>query len=271
MDKFYYVTVATGAGFIKTYSQWAVNSLLKTGVSPENVHFIGKDRKDIRLVRRLCPDLVNLHRVKEKLEHVKWQYHGGKRKYSLFKSGALYKTFPQPYADRYMVYFDGDVLWYKNPTPFFTTKCEKTWFHHGKDLAKRASISRKKVRLDNIESLSKWVSLPMAHLMIKHKAKKLPQREVVSGLYLLHPRDHAAVLKLTHEGCLENADKFIRHEGAGEQKPMNAALAILNVDWHGGSRFFCPEHKEYFDHFFGAKDMKKRFLKKLKEQVYRWR
>ena len=164
-----------------------------------------------------------------------------------------------------MIYFDGDVLWYKNPTLFFDNKCEKTWFHHGKDLGKRAKIRRKHVKLNDINSLSKWISLPAAHLMIKHGAKVLPKREVVAGLYLMHPRDHMRVIKLTYKGCRENCGKFINHEGGGDQKPMNAALSILDIDWHGGSKLLCPDHKEYFDHFFGAKNLKKRFIKKVRK------
>lgn len=260
--QFYYVTVGTGEGFLSTYSQWAVKSLLKTGVSSDSVHFVGKEDADIALMRKLCPFVYNVHQVNEKLAHVKWKYQGGKRKYSLFKSAALYKTFPHPQPDKCMIYFDGDVLWYKDPTPFFLTKCEKTWFHHGKDLEKRAKISRNKIKVNDIKSLSQWASLPMASLMVRHGATKLPEREVVAGFYLLHPRDHTNVLKMTYEFCLENVNQFIGHEGEGDQKPMNAALAVLNTDWHGGSRFLCQEHTEYFDHFFGAKDMKERFNKK---------
>lgn len=265
MNKFYYVTVASGEMFIRTYTQWALQSLLNTGVDPELVHFVGKDKSDINLIKRLVPSLENIHRVKENIGRAKWKYHGGKRKYSLFKSAALYKCFPKPIKDKHMIYFDGDVLWYKNPHEFFETKCNKTWFHHGKDLNKRSKLSKKQVNIKKLKSLSQWISLPAAHLMIKYGATHLPDREVVAGLYLLHSRDHAAVLKLTYKGCLENSDKFIQHEGGGDQKPMNAALSVLNIDWHGGSKFFCPEHKEYFDHFFGAKDMKKTFRRKRKQ------
>ncbi len=265
MMEFYYVTVGTEEKFIKAYSQWAIKSLLKTGISSCSIHFVGRTNNDIALIKQLCPQLSNVHQIKERLKHVKWKYQGGKRKYSLFKSAALYKIFPDPIDGKCMVYFDGDVLWYKDPTPFFESKSSKTWFHHGKDLAKRSKITRKQVNIKKLKSLSQWVSLPQAHLMIKHGATKLPAREVVAGFYLLHPRDHAQVLRLTYKGCQENTDKFIGHEGEGDQKPMNAALSIMKVDWHGGSRFFCPEHKEYFDHFFGAKNMKKIFAKKVKK------
>jgi len=264
-NNFYYVTVASGSGFIKTYTQWAIKSLLKTGIATDDVYFVGKEKSDIKLIRKFIPSLKNIYRIEENISRARWKYQGGKRKYSLFKAAALYKKFPKPIPNKCMIYFDGDVLWYKNPTKFFETKYEKTWFHHGKSLEKRAKISRRKVNIKNIKSLSKWASLPMAHLMIKYGVKKLPEREVVAGFYLLHPRDHEAVLKLTYKGCLENCGKFINHEGCGDQKPMNAALCALNVDWHGGSKFFCPEHKKYFDHFFGAKNMKKTFVKKRKK------
>ena len=118
--------------------------------------------------------------------------------------------------------------------------------------------------VNDYESLSSWCSIPQAHLMIKFGAKKVPEREVVSGLYLLHPKDHKQLMYWTLKGCEENSDKFHNHEGCGEQKPMNAALLIADIDWHGGSRFLCPEHTEYFDHFFGKQDLKKVFLEKVK-------
>jgi hypothetical protein len=264
-NRFYYVTVGTEKDFLQDYTQWSIQSLIKTGISTDDIYFVGRTKKDIRLIKRLVPELKNILQVNEDLDYVKWKYHGGTRKYSLFKAAALHKCFTKPKPGRCMIYFDGDVLWYKNPTPFFETKCEKTWFHHGKSLEKRAKISRKDVDIRNVKSLSRWASEPAAYLMVKYGATVLPEREVVAGFYLLHPRDHEQVLKLTYEGCKENATKFIKHEGAGDQKPMNAALAVLNVDWHGGSKFFCPEHSKYFDHFFGKKDRKQIFQRKIKK------
>lgn len=260
---FYYVTAATGKEFINGYTKWAVRSLLKAGISPTNIHVVGNNKEDIKLLRKKMPD-VNIYKIKEDLSHVTWTIFGNKRKYSLFKAAALYKVFPNPIKNKYMIYFDGDVLWYKDPTPFFKTKCSQTWFHHGKDLSKRCDLPKSKIDVKNLGLLQQWISLPCAYLMVKHGAKKIPDREVVAGFYLLHPRDHAQVLKLTYEYCLENADKFNRHEGAGDQKPMNAALNVLEVDWHGGSRFFCPEHRQYFDHFFGKKNMKEEFKSRVK-------
>jgi len=265
MKKFYYVTVATKKSFITTYTQWALKSLIKTGVSPSEIHFIGKTKKDIKLVKKLVPYPINTHIVDEDLDKVKWKCFGGKRKYSLLKIAGLYKTFPKAEDGRCMVYFDGDVLWYKNPTEFLLTKCDKTWFHHGKELEKRATIDRCKVKLDDVDSLSKWTSLPAAYQMVKYGIKQLPEREIVAGFYLLHEQDHEKILKLTYEMTLDNTSRFVRHEGAGDQKPMNAALQVLDIDWHGGSRFFCPEHKEYFDHFFGKKNMKDDFYKRAKK------
>ena len=203
--------------------------------------------------------------IREDLSEVVWKYSKGKRKYSLFKSASLYKVFPNPIKDKFMIYFDGDVLWYKDPAPFFDTKCEKTWFHHGKDLAERSKLKKSQVDVKNIDSLKQWCSEPMAQLMIENNCKFIPDREVVAGLYLLHPRDHVELLKLTYEGCVRNSTRFKKHEGGGDQKPMNAALSILMVDWHGGSRFFCPEHKEYFDHYFGKDDMKQKFWDRAKK------
>lgn len=270
MNKFYYVTVASGDSFIRNFTQYAVKSLLKSGIDAIDIHVVGNSDKDISLFKKIFPKEINIYELNENLSSVKWKYHGGKRKYSFLKAAALHKVFTNPIENKYMIYFDGDVLWYKNPTEFFNTKCEKTWFHHGKGLQKRSKagksgLTSKDIDITKFESLSLWCSVPQAHLMVKFGAKKVPEREVVAGLYLMHPRDHKRVLEMTYKGCLENSDKFIKHEGAGDQKPMNAALAILGIDWHGGSRFFCPEHKEYFDHFFGKKDLKNIFLKKVKE------
>lgn len=269
MSEFYYVTAASGESFIKDYTQYAIKSLLKTNVPPDEIHVIGRSKEDIRLIKKLFP-YINIHQINEDISHVKWKYMGGKRKYAYFKAAAVQKTFPKPIDGKYMVHFDGDVLWYKNPYSFFKTKCDKTWYHHGKDMGKRSKAGKDgltvhDIDVTNYKSLGRWCSQPQAWLMVKWGCKFVPQREVVSGLYLLHPRDHEKLLYWTYKGCQENAKKFAGHEGCGEQKPMNAALAYLEIDWHGGSRFFCPEHEEYFFHFFGAKEMKKDFRKKIKE------
>ena len=259
---YYYVTVATKEGFIKKYTRYAVKSLLKAGVKAERIHLVGNTRDDTAHFNKYIPEIKNVSYVGEDISAVKWKSFGGIRKYSLVKAAGLYKSFPNPRGNDCMIYFDGDVLWYNNPDKFFKKYDSKTWFHHGKDLAKRSKLEKEKVDIKDIDSLKKWVSLPCAYLMIEHGATKLPDREVVAGLYLLHPRDHADVLRLTYEYCVENSNKFVNHEGAGDQKPMNAALNILDVDWHGGSRFLCPEHEGYFDHFFGKQDRKKEFWRR---------
>lgn len=261
---FYYVTVATQKDFIKNYTQYAIKSLIKSGVAVKQIHAVVGNKGEKSLLNDLIREpKLDIQIVEEDLSHVTWRKYGGKRKYSLFKAAALYKAFGNPVKNQCMIYFDGDVLWYKNPNSFFKKCCSKTWFHHGKDCGKRASITRDKVNIKNEDILSKWCSLPMAHLIVKYGGTKIPEREVVAGLYLMHPRDHEKVLKMTYEGCLENANKFDKHEGCGDQKPMNAALTVLNIDWHGGSRFFCPEHEEYFDHFFGKKNRKSIFIGKV--------
>lgn len=264
MDKFYYVTAASGKDFIQKFTNYSVRSLIKAGVPTKDIHVVVNDEKDEKIILRLIPELSNIYRIEEDLSYVVWKYSKGKRKYSLFKSAALFKIFPKPVEGSYMIYFDRDVLWYKDPSPFLKTKCEKTWFHHGKDLAERASIKKREVDMTDLNSIKKWCSEPFAYLMHKYGCKKIPDREVVAGLYMLHPRDHEAILKLTYEGCKHNATKFRKHEGGGDQKPMNAAINILEVDWHGGSRFFCPDHTEYFDHYFGKDDMKQKFWKKAR-------
>lgn len=265
INDFYYVTAATGRAFITDYTQYAIKSLLKVGVDRLKIHVAVNEKNDIKLLKSLVPEVSNTHIVDEDLSIVKWEKWGSKRKYSLFKAAALHKIFGKPVKDQAMIYFDGDVLWYDDPTPFFRSKSNKTWFHHGKDLAKRASIDKVDVDISDVDLLSKWCALPMAHLIVKWGGTNLPVREVVAGLYLLHPRDHERVLDLTYKGCLENSDKFVKHEGVGDQKPMNAAITVLNIDWHGGSRFFCPEHEQYFDHFFGKENLKERFHKKVKK------
>lgn len=263
LNKLVYVTVATGKEFITNYTQYALKSLLKCGISSDVIYCTVNDKKDCRLLRNLVPEIPNVKIIREKLDHVVWRYMKGKRKYSYFKAAAMHKTFPEPIPNKCIIVFDGDVLWYKDPTEFFMTKKDKTWFHHGKDLQKRCKVPKKSIDSTNYDSLCQWVEPAMAHLMIKHKITKLPDREVVAGLYLLHPRDHE-LLHLTYEYVKEISGLFAKDGSAGEQKPFNAALCKLGIDWHGGSRFFCPEHFNYFDHFFGKKDLKEIFSKKAR-------
>lgn len=270
MSKYYYFTAASGENFINKFTKYSVKSLLKARVSSEDIHVAVNNKKDKNLITQILPEIQNIYLIEEDLSNVVWKYSKGKRKYSLFKSAALYKSFPKPIEGRYMIYFDGDVLWYKDPTPFFDKKCDKTWFHHGKSLKERCIAGKEGRTADQIDvtdyrDLSKWVSEPQAHLMVKFGARIVPEYEVVAGLYLLHPRDHKSFLEMTYKGCLENADKFRGHEGGGDQKPTNASLSILNIDWHGGSRFFCPEHTEYFDHYFGKDNMKRKFWNRAHE------
>ena len=49
-NSFYYVTAATGKEFINNYTKWAVRSLIKTGISPKNIHVIGNSKEDIKLI-----------------------------------------------------------------------------------------------------------------------------------------------------------------------------------------------------------------------------
>lgn len=270
---FYYVTAATGIDHINKYAQYALKSLIKTGVNINDIYIVVNALEELKLINKLIPDLLNVFCINEDLSKIKWTVHNGKRKFSVFKSGALYKCFPRPKEDKAMVYFDTDVLFFKNPEPFLKTKCSKTWYHHGKCLETVSSrksragrpMKKSEVNINNYNSLSKWVSAPAAHCMIKHKCKRLPDREAVAGFYILHPRDHERLLRLTYENCIEIVHKFSNHVDVGDQKPMNAALNILEVDWHGGDRFSCPEHLEYFDHFFGIKSRKKDFNRKIKE------
>lgn len=270
MNKFYYVAAISNKDFIKNIGQYAIKSLIKTGISLDDIHVIINDDKDHKLLKNFIPSIRNFYKAEIDIGQAKWKYAGGKRKYSLLKLGGICKFFGKPIYGRYMVFFDGDVLWYKDPTPFFETKCEKTWFHHGKSrrkhsLAGREGMTEKDINPFNYEQLCRWFSKPQAYLMYKWGAKKVAEREVCSGLYVLHPRDHEQLLSLTYKGVLINSQRFIRHEGGGDQKPMNAALNTLEIDWHGGSRFFCPEHEQYFEHFFGAKDLKEKMHTKIKE------
>jgi len=266
-SSFYYVTQATGEKFIRQYTQYALKSLLRTGIPPEDIHCPVNTKKDKKLLHQLVPEITNVKIIKESLSHVVWTYQKGKRKYSLFKAAAMAKAFPKPDPSKCLICFDGDVLWYKDPTEFLKTKMNKTWFHHGKDLQERCKYPKEKINPKKYASLKYWVDPAFAYLLIKYNVTKLPDREVVAGFYLLRPEDHD-LLKITYKFCQKISKKFARGEGkdsAGEQKPLNAALCKLQIGWHGGSRFYCPEHKEYFDHYFGKKDMKAKFFKKVKK------
>lgn len=265
----YYVTAASGYDFITNFSQYSVKSLLKSGITKDKIHVCVNNKEDEILFKSLV-NIDNIYIVNEKIDHIKWTYTGGKRKYSVFKSASLYKIFPNPILENEgMIYFDGDVLFFKNPTPFLMQFSDKTWFHHGKDLEtvsiRRLSnngnvVKKKNIDIKDYKSLCKWVSEPCAWLMIKNNAEILPDREAVAGFYLLHPRDHSKLLKKTYEFCCDLISGFKKnHEDCGDQKPMNAALSILKIDWHGGSRFDCLEHEEYFIHYFGGKSSKKQF------------
>jgi len=273
MNNFYYVTVASGKKFIINFTQYALKSLIKTKVPIKDIYCVVNTKDDYKLLKKLIPELKNITVLNENLNVVKWKSHGGKRKYSFLKAAALHKCFTKPIENKYMVYFDGDVLWFKNPEKFLLTKCKKTWFHHGKklkDIVIRKSragrkMDKSEVNINNYKSLSMWLSQPCAYCMIKRKAKWLPDKEAVAGFYILHPNDHEKLLKMTYENCLMIANKFVHHVDAGDQKMVNCALNTLGIDWHGGDRFKCPEHKKYFKHYFGTKHMKKEFLSDLKK------
>lgn len=247
----YYVTVAAGERYIRSESQYAIRSLRRLG--DFEIHCVVPSKSDQKLLTNLVGSDINVHVLKEDLSYVVWKYAKGIRKYSLFKSASLHKVFGTPREDSSMLYFDGDVLWYKDPTDFLLGKSDRTWFHHGKILAERSKVKKSDVDITKVGSLSKWISEPCAMLMIENGATRMPDREAVAGLYLMHPRDHEKVLALTYEGCKRNARRCRQHEGAGDQKPMNAALNILDIDWHGGLRFDCPDHIRYFEHFMSTR------------------
>lgn len=270
---FYYVTAATGEQHIKNVAQYALKSLLKAGISLNDIHCIVNTDKDVIALNKFVPKLTNVCVVNEPLDHIRWKAHKGKRKFSVFKAAGLHKCFTKPLPSRCMVYFDTDVLFFKNPEPFFKTKWQKTWFHHGKileDVSHRRNpkgirLTKKEINPENYKSLSQWVSAPAAWCMVKHNCTNLPDREAVAGFYILHPSDHEKLLRLTYENCLEIVKSFKNHVDVGDQKPMNAALNILQIDWHGGNRLECQEHLEYFDHYFGTKARKQDFLDAIKK------
>jgi hypothetical protein len=274
MSEFYYITAASGENFIKNYAQWSLKSLIKCGVSLEDIWCPVNNKKDFNLLKSLIPEMIdkNIPIINEPIDKIKWRSHGGKRRYSVFKVAALYKTFPKPIKGKYMVYFDGDCLFFKDPAPFLRTKYQKTWHQHGKileDVVVRKSragrkMKKSEVNIKDYKSLSMWVSQPAAYLMIKRNAKIIPDREPVCGFYILHPRDHEKLLKMTYENCWMISNKFINHVDVGDQKPYCAAIHTLEIDWHGGSRFECPEHEKYFIHYFGSKQ-KNKFLKDVKK------
>lgn len=269
--KYYYITCATGIEYIRQYSQFAVKSLLYSGISPLDIHVCVRTKEERKEFKKLISKKINFHIVCEDLSRVRWTYFGGLRKYSVFKIGALVKVFPKPIPGKSLVYFDGDVLFFKNPEPFFDTINSKTWFHHIKDYSFRATkdygITEKEIDVKNYESLSKWVPPTMAHLLLKYGMSHFPRVHACAGLYVLHPRDHKLLLSKTYEFTWEiaNLRKFDRDPTVGDQKPMNAVLNIFNVDWHGGHNGEMRDCKKYMDHYFGIKPMKDRFYKKIEE------
>jgi hypothetical protein len=274
MKEFFYVTCATGENHIKEYAQYALKSLLKCRVPGQYIYCLVNNENDLKVLNELIPKYsINIGVANINIDNIKWKAHNGKRKYSVFKSGALYKMFPKPIVNQTMVYFDTDVLFFKDPQEFLDSRSEKTWFHHGKilkDVCIRKSragklINKEDVNINDYESLRQWVSKPAAFLMIKHKCKRLPDREVCAGFFILHRNDHSKLLKLTYENCLYIVSEFKDDVDVGDQKPLNAALNILEIDFHGGNRLECPEHLEYFNHFFGVKNQKTNFYKKVKE------
>lgn len=262
---FYYITAVSGESFISKKCQYAIKSLIRTGTPVDDIHVAVNNKQDRSLIKKLVPNIKNIHMLSINTDKYRWQYMSGKRKYAVLKPFAINKIFPNPIPDKYLVLFDGDVLWYKDPAPFLDNKKEKTWFHHGKDLGKRARIDRSQVRMDDYKVLSKWCRNALAYLLVKYKVKEIPVREVCSGFYILHPRDHVDLPLWDIRGCDLISDKFRKNESAGEQCPLNAALCKLKVDWHGGSRFLCLEHEEYFEHFFGDIVWKKRFDRRVKQ------
>lgn len=271
-----FFTAAAGENHIKTYAQYALRSLIKTGVPIDDIYVAVNTKGDLKILESLIPQLKNINIVSEKINHIKWKAHRGKRKFSVFKAAALNKTFPKPIKNKCLFYFDTDVLFFKNPISFLMSKSNKTWFHHTKDLEvcsvrkSRAGRKMKKSEVDinNYKLLSMWVSEVAAYCMVKRKAKILPDKEVVAGLYLLHPRDHK-VLDMAYKNCLLVVKKFKNHVDVGDQKPFNAAINTLGIKWQGTDRF-DPEHQKYFYHYFGTKKQKRKFfedVKKLKLEI----
>lgn len=269
---FYYVACATGRKHILAEAQCSLKSLIKTGVPVEDIYFIVNTEKDKKVIAGCIPELTNIFIANIDLSIVKWRYMKGRRKFSFFKAASLKKFFAKPKIDRHMVYFDTDVLFFKNPFDFLIRHKDKTWFHHGKineivavKRNKGKPIKAKNIDINKMSSLSIWVSKPCAYLMIKHGATKLPPRQVCAGFYILHPDDHSKLIKTTYKYCKEIAGKFIKSPDVGDQKPMNAAISVLDIDYTGGSRFDCPDHIDYFEHYFGTKGRKRDFYNKIKE------
>lgn len=267
--KLYYLTAATGVRFIKDQAQYALKSLLRW-IPSEDIYCCVNTEADRELVQRKVPELQNVPVLNEPLGHIKWTYMKGKRKYSVFKAAALHKTFPEPVEDSALVYFDGDVLFYKDPTEYLRARAHKTWFHHGKynaKLAKRRTgktLTPADIDMTSRKSLGQWVSVPCAYLMMRHGSTALPEKQVCAGFFVLHPRDHEVLLRVTYEYCQELAPHFKDSPDVGDQKPMNAAISVHNIDFHGGDRLLCPEHTEVFDHFFGTKAARKAFDDKVR-------
>jgi hypothetical protein len=277
INDYYYATCATGSDYIEKYSQFAVRSLLRSGVNSSKIHVCVRTEEDRKKFSEFVPERVVCHEVAEDLSKVRWKYSAGLRRYSLFKIGALAKTFPVPVCDeslgKSLVYFDGDVLFFRDPTPFFDKVNNKTWFHHVKDYSFRASrdfgITERDVDVNSFDSLSRWVPPVMAHLLLKYtvSSRRLPKTHACAGLFVLHPKDHELILSKTYEYTKEIAglSRFDNDSSVGDQKPMNAVLSIFNVDWHGGHKDQFADCQNYMNHYFGIDEMKQAYYKKVKE------
>jgi hypothetical protein len=263
MSKFNYVTCGTGS-YVGGYTLYAVKSLLKAGLAGECISVIVSNKEESVLFDNLLPKAnikipgIDMGPVR-KLDH--------KRQGFFFKAASLHLC-TKPEKGKFLVHFDGDVLFFKDPTEFLDRYTEKTWFHHGKSLEKNRT-PRSQINIKDKKMVGGYLgSVPAGYMFVEHGVKKLPEREGNTGMYIMHPHDHEAIYKLTYDLYIDYMKKFPKCK-IEDQKVFNTAMCILGTDWHGGSRWLCLDHEEYFNHFICG-DGKKRFRKlchKMKLQI----
>jgi len=133
MSSFEYVTVATGEDYIRSCTVLSVKSLVYSGVKESCIKVIVNSEQESFYFDGILPSssLIIADIDMSPVSLFRTRNQG-----LFFKTRGLRKCVPSPQSGKYLVHFDGDVLWFSNPENFLQQYVEKTWFHHGKGLVK---------------------------------------------------------------------------------------------------------------------------------------